>query len=157
MRCAGVSGFLLVLLAVPAAPLWAADEVHSYSLINASASRIDFADQNAHMSPNGFMTFSILTVLPTGKVAYSLAQVSINCNLSRIATAENQNYAADGVALPSEAVDPAPQPIVEGTLGQALQIVACTGVDPYPRSKVINGIAGAVAKAHELLAAMRAK
>jgi hypothetical protein len=153
-RIGGLTAGLLALLA--AQPLLAADDVHSYSLINASASRVDFADEHAQLAKNGFVTFSILTVFPSGKVAYSLAQVSINCNLSQIATLANENHAANGAALPSEAVDSTAQPISTGTLGQALHIVVCTGVDPYPRSKVVNGVAAAVAKAHDLFAAMPA-
>ena len=146
----------MALLAGAGVPTWAADDVHTYSLINASATRIDFADENAHMAKNGFMTFNILTVLATGPVAYSLSEVSINCSSSRIATTSNANYAANGTLLPTEAVDATPQPVTPGTLGQALQIVVCTGVDPYPRSKSIKGAAGALAKARELLATLQA-
>jgi hypothetical protein len=137
-------------------PVWAAAELHSYSLINASASRIDFADQNAQLGKDGFVSFSILTVLAAGKVAYSISEVSINCSSSQIATVSNTNYAANGTELPADAVDTTTQPIKPETLGQSLQIVVCTGVDPYPRSKAVNGAAAAIAKAHELLAAQAA-
>jgi hypothetical protein len=142
-----------VVLALLAGNAQAADEVHYYSMINASATRIDYADENARLGKNGFETFSILTVLASGNVAYSLSEMSINCGSAQLATLSNVNYAANGALLPSEAVDPAPQPISAGTVGQALQAVACTGVDPYPRSKALKGLAAAVAKARELIAA----
>ena len=146
-----------MLLLAGSSPVWAAAELHSYSLINASASRIDFADQNAQLGKNGFVTFSILTVLASGPVAYSLSEVSINCSSSQIASVSNANYATNGTELPAaEAVDTTPQTIKPGTVGQSLQVVVCTGVDPYPRSKALIGIAAAVAKAHELLAAQAA-
>lgn len=154
---AGRSGIAAVgLMLLAATPLRAADDDHSYSLINASAGRIDFADQNARMGQNGFVNFTILTVLPTGSVAYSLSQVSINCAKAQIATVTNTNYATNGAQLPSEPFDASVQPINVGTLGQAMQVVVCNGVDPYPRSKAIKGLSAAVAKAHELIAAQTA-
>jgi hypothetical protein len=145
---------LLALLAAQSGLCWADDD-HFYSLINASAGRVDFADENGHMAQKGFVTFTILTVLATGNVGYSLSQLSINCNRAEIATLENANYASNGAALPSQPVDSAVQPIATGTLGQALQAVICKGVDPYPRSKAIKSITAAVAKAHGLLAALQ--
>ena len=152
----GLSAAALALLAGAGGPLWAADAGHTYSLINASATRIDFADENAHMAKNGFMTFNILTVLASGSVAYSMSEVSINCSSSLIATISNANYGFNGALLPTEAVDATPQPVTPGTLGQALQVVVCTGVDPYPRSKSVKGTAGALAKAHDLFATLQA-
>ena len=87
MRGAGRSGIAAVgLVLLAATPSRAADDEHSYSLINASTGRIDFADQNARMGQNGFVNFTILTVLATGSVAYSLSQVSINCAKAQLAT-----------------------------------------------------------------------
>ena len=146
----------LTLLAGVASPVFAADPVHTYSLINASATRIDFADEAGHMAKNGFMTFNILTVLASGSVAYSMSEVSIHCASSRIATISNANYAANGSLLPTETLDTAPQPITPGTLGQALHLVICTGVDPYPRSKSIKGADRALAKARDLFATLQA-
>jgi hypothetical protein len=150
------TGIGVVALLAGSSPVWAAAELHSYSLINASASRIDFADQKAQLGKNGFVNFSILTVLATGKVAYSISEVSMNCSSSQISTVSNTNYAANGTLLPADAVDTSVQLIKQGTLGQSLQLVVCVGVDPYPRSKAVNGVAAAVAKAHELLAAQAA-
>src|SRR5471032_3362412 len=85
-RFAGVA--LALLAGQSGMALAAMDDTHSYSLINASDSRVDFADQNAHMAQGGFVTFTILTVLPAGNVAYSLSQVSINCGKAQLATLE---------------------------------------------------------------------
>jgi hypothetical protein len=152
MRGAGKFGFMALAL-LAASPSWALDDEHSYSLINASTGRVDFADQNARMGQNGFVNFTILTVLATGSVAYSLSQVSINCAKAQLATVTNSNYAANGAQLPADTVDSTVQPISTGTLGQSLQVVVCNGVDPYPRSKAIKGLSAAVAKARELIAA----
>ena len=153
MRGVGKLGIAAIAL-LAATPVRAVDDRHSYSLINAGGGRVDFADQAARMGQNGFVNFSILTVLATGNVAYSLRDVSLNCAKAEIATLTNTNYAANGAPLPSEPVDSTIQPITTGTLGQALQAVVCNGVDPFPRSKAILGITAAVAKAHDLIAAM---
>lgn len=155
MRGVAAIGVTVAAILAAAGNLWAAEAVHYYSLINASAARVDFADEKGQMGKAGFVSFSILTVLPAGPVAYSMSRVSLSCAGAQIATLENANYAANGAPLPSDTVDPAPQPITKGTLGQSLRDVVCNGLDPYPRSKAIKGVADTVTRAHELMAALK--
>lgn len=144
----------VLLLMLGAAPAMAAEE-NIYTLINASATRVDYAQQGAHMLKGGFVSFTVLTVLPAGPVAWSLSNISINCGKAQIATLSNANYAANGAPLAVDAVDSAVQPITPGTLGQFMQVAVCNGVDPYPRSKPMTGLKAAVAKARDLFAAIQ--
>ncbi len=151
-----MGGKILIAAALLALPAHAADlNEPSLALINASATRVDFADQHAHLAKSGFVNFNIVTVLADSD-GYALSQVSLNCSSKQIATLSNANYSAKGAVLPTPAVDVAPQPIAAGTLGQALQTVVCNGADPYPRAKPITSIPAALTKAHDLMAALKA-
>ena len=145
----------LFLAAAAAAGPSRADDGRSYMLVNAGTERADFAETHAQRRPDGSVTLAVLTVFAAGPVAYSVNQVSINCASAKIATLSSVTYSAAGAEVPHEAVDSSPQPITAGTLGQALQMSICNGADLYPRSKVIDDTANAVAKGRDLIAAAR--
>jgi hypothetical protein len=153
MQRARGTGFaaLLSALAVVGGGPSRADDTHSYNLINASASRVDFADQKAQRRSDGSIIFSILTVFPAGPVSWSLSQVSLNCASQQIATLASETHAADGAIVPHDALDTAAQPIAPATLGQALKVIVCDGADPYPRSKLINGTDSAIALGRKMI------
>jgi hypothetical protein len=146
---------ILVALAAAGTGASRADDTHAYNLINASVSRVDFADQKAQRRPDGSIIFSILTVFASGPVSWSLSQVSLNCASSQIATLANETHAESGAITPHDALDAAPQPIAPGTLGQALKVVVCDGADPYPRSKLVNGTDSAIALGRKMIATMK--
>jgi hypothetical protein len=127
----------------------------TYILINAGSGRVDFAEQNAHHQRDGSVTLTILSVLASGKVAYAMSDVSINCGASTYASLTILNYDNHGQVLPSEATDPTPVKIQPGTVGQSLRLFICEGADPYPRAKMLDGVPAALSKAHELIQAMQ--
>jgi hypothetical protein len=155
MRGVNRFGFALLVLAVAGTAPLRADDGHSYMLVNAGTERADFADEHAQRRPDGSVTLSVLTVFAAGQAAYSVNQISINCSSAKIATLTSVTYSAAGVEVPHEALDSSAQPITPGTLGQSLQMFICNGADLYPRSKVINDTANAVAKGRDLIAAAR--
>jgi hypothetical protein len=157
MQRAGGIGFAAFLsaLAVFGVGPSRADDAHSYNLVNASASRVDFADQKAQRRSDGSIIFSILTVFAAGPVSWSLSQVSLNCASQQIATLANETHGADGAITPHEALDTAAQPIAPATLGRALKVIVCDGADPYPRSKLINGTATAIALGHQMIGTLK--
>jgi hypothetical protein len=146
-------GLLLIPLFL-AAGARAADSP-TYILINAGSGRVDFAEQNAHHQRDGSVTLTILSVLASGKVAYAMSDISINCAATTSATLNTLNYDSHGQVLPSEAADPTPAKIQDGTVGHALKVFICDGADPYPRAKMIDGVSAALSKAHELITAMQ--
>ncbi len=152
LRWRGMALLLMPLLLASAAR---AANSPTYILINAGSGRVDFAEQNAHHQRDGSVTLTILSVLASGKVAYAMSDVSINCAASTYASLNTVNYDNHGQVLASEAVDPTPAKIQPGTVGQSLKLFICDGADPYPRAKMIDGVSAALSKAHDLIAAMQ--
>src|ERR1700760_1587065 len=80
----GMRGFVkagavaAVWLGLVASAMAAGDE-HSYFLVNAGQGRVDFADQNARHQRDGSVSLSLLSVFPSGRQAYAISQVSLNC------------------------------------------------------------------------------
>jgi hypothetical protein len=153
LRWRGMALFLLWLGLWPACAV-AADKP-TYILINAGAGRVDFAEQNAQHQRDGSVTLSILTVLASGKVAYAMSDISLNCAASTFAALGNVNYDAHGQVLPSDPTDASPIKIQAGTVGQSLKLFICDGADPYPRAKMLDGVPAAISKAHDLIDAMQ--
>jgi len=132
-----------------------AADLPTYQLINAGSGRVDFAQQNARHQRDGSVSLSILTVLASGKVAYSMSDVSLNCAASTFAALGTLNYDSHGQPLQADPVDATPRKIQDGTVGQSLKLFICDGADPYPRAKMINGVPAALSKAHDLIGAMQ--
>lgn len=155
MRGVKSLGFAVPMLVIAGGGSSLADDGHSYLLVNAGTERVDFADEHAQRHPDGSVTLPVLSVYASGPVAYSINQISINCASAKIATLSSLTYSAAGAVVPHAAEDTDIHAIAPGTLGQALQLSICNGADLYPRSKVINDTANAVAKGRDLIAAAR--
>lgn len=135
-----------------------AQEDHYYSMISVDTTNAEFADDNAQRDHDGTIHLSILRVPASGSspIAYSISQVTLNCASLKNQLISEVNYAGDGkqTILPGEAEA---TPIKPGTLGDVLKRYICDGIDPYPRSKSIKGLAAARAKAQDLITAEKNK
>jgi hypothetical protein len=154
LRMGQVRGIAAALALVAGSGLALADDGLSYNLVTADVKGVVYADTSAHRTPDGFVAFNILTVTPSGKPAYAISQVEINCSSAMVATLSIMDYASNGAATP-ETVDTTAKPVKPSTLGDALNQSICQGVDLYPRSKMVNGTSAAIAKARDLLTSMQ--
>jgi hypothetical protein len=135
-----------------------AQEDHYYSMISVDTTNAEFADDNAQRDHDGTIHLAILRVPASGSgaIAYSISQVTLNCASLKNQLVSEINYANDGkqTALPGETEATAIKP---GTLGDVLKRYICDGLDPYPRSKSIKGLAATRSKAQDLITAEKNK
>jgi hypothetical protein len=78
--------------------------------------------------------------------------MTLNCGTQKVQTLAGVSYHRDGAKSPIEG-EAAATTIKPGTLGNVLKQYICDGVDPYPRSKTINGIKDVISRASDLIAA----
>ena len=142
--------FALVTAAFTAAAK-AADD-HYFTIVSVDTSSAIFADDNARRDRDGTVHLTIVRVPDSGAISYAINNITLNCASQKSQMVSGVNYHRDGGQSPIEG-EAAAGPIKPGTLGDALKRYICDGVDPYPRSKTIEGIKEVISRAGDLIAA----
>ena len=129
----------------------AADD-HYFTIVSVDTTSAFFADDNARRDRDGTVHLSIVRVPESGAISYATDNITLNCATQKSQVISGVNYHRDGGQSPIEG-EAAAGPIKAGTLGNVLKQYICDGVDPYPRSKTIEGIKDVLSRAGDLIAA----
>jgi hypothetical protein len=129
-----------------------AAEDHYFTMISVDATTAVFADDNARRDRDGTVHLSIVRVPESGAISYATNNITLNCATQMSQMVSGGNYHRDGGKSPIEG-DAAAAPIKPGTLGDVLKRYICDGVDPYPRSKTIEGLKEVISRAGDLIEA----